>query len=108
MPWSIPAWVMAVVHLVPLARLTASRTTPRLARTAAALGSGVHGIVGSAGPERVLVDLEALVRHASEYHGPQPAVPDWQRLGPLLCGAPVPQGEGVIGPRRLAGEADGE
>ena len=45
---------------------------------------GVDGVVRPAGPERVLVQLDALRRHAAEHHPAQAAVADGQGLDPLL------------------------
>src|SRR5690606_30267664 len=48
---------------------------------------------GAAGPERVLVELDALLLDATEHHRAEPAVAKGQRFHPLRGGLPIPERE---------------
>ena len=66
-------------------------------------------VVGLAGPDGTLVELDALVRGAAEDHGAHAAVADGQGVGPENGGLVVPEGEGGWlgdrgGPRGKNGE----
>ena len=47
------------------------------------LGVGIHRVVGTAGPQRGLVELQALVGHPAEDHRAETPVADGQRAHPL-------------------------
>ncbi len=59
-------------------------------------GAGVVVVVGAAGPQRVLVELEPFDVRAAEDHGAQPAVAHRQGPEPLVGGAGVPQAEAGV------------
>ena len=64
---------------------------------------GVDGVVGTAGPEGILVQLQTLVFQAAEDHGAEAAVAHGNGLGPLLGRLGIPEDEGIFGDG-LAGE----
>ena len=51
-------------------------------------------VVGFAGPDGMLVELDALVGGAAEDHGAHAAVADGQGFGPESGGLVVPESEG--------------
>ena len=84
------------------------------------LGVGIDRVVGTAGPQRRLVELQALVGHPAEDHRSETPVADGQRTHPLRArraarqrrrrraiggGLAVPQAERRVGWRRFADEA---
>ena len=54
-------------------------------------GGGIARILRIAVPQRVLVELQALIGDATEHHRPEPPVAQRQRLLPHLGGLAVPQ-----------------
>ena len=54
-------------------------------------GFRVHLRIGTAGPQRVLIELEPLALRAPEDHRPEPPVADRQGFGPFAGGGVVPE-----------------
>ena len=58
-------------------------------------GVGIVGVVRSPGVEGVFIELQAFLEQAAEDHCAQPPVTHGQGFGPFLCGAGVPEEEGI-------------
>ncbi len=53
----------------------------------------MYRLTQGSGPESIFIELNLLGCRASEDHGPEPAVANRQRFGPLAGGLIVPQFE---------------
>src|SRR5690606_23156880 len=77
-------------------------------------GAWAMVLVGVAGPDRLLVELDPLVNRPPEDHGAQTAVADRQRFDPLARGSRVPERQrvrhalGREGPGRESGRGGEE
>ena len=65
-------------------------------------------VVRAAGPDGVLVELQAFLGGAAKHHRGEPAVADGQRLDPLACGLRIPEKQRIGAARSYEDGKKGE